>query len=178
MDGAVITTARLWLRQFTHDDSAFLVTLLNDPEFLRYIGDRGVRTEVDARAYLDAGPLVSYREHGYGLWCIVCRETGTAIGICGLLTRDTLPAPDVGYALLPAARGLGFAREAVAGVLVHARDVLQLSRVVAIVSPENARSARVLESLGFGRRALVVAAPGADAVWLYEQGSGAPDNPS
>lgn len=167
----MITTARLWLRPFTYDDAAFLVTLLNDPDFLRNIGDRGVRTEADACAYLDAGPLASYREHGYGLWCVLRRDTGAPVGICGLLNRDTLPAPDVGYALLPAARGIGFAREAVAGVLAHARESLQLSRVVAIVSPVNARSALVIESLGYQRTRLVVAAPGADPVWLYEPAS-------
>lgn len=168
MDGAVITTARLRLRPFTYDDAPFLVALLNDPDFLRHIGDRGVRTEADACAYLDAGPLASYREHGYGLWCALRRDTGTPVGICGLLNRQTLPAPDVGYALLPSARGVGFAREAVAGVLAHARETLQLSHVVAIVSPDNARSANVIASLGYQRTRLVVAAPGADAVWLYE----------
>lgn len=175
MDGAVIATARLWLRPFTYDDASFLVTLLNDPDFLHNIGDRGVRTEADARAYLDAGPLASYREHGYGLWCLVRSDAGVPVGICGLLRRETLPAPDVGYALLPAARGHGYAREAVAGVLAYARDTLRLPQVVAIVSPHNDRSLRVLESLGYHRREMIVAAPGADPVWLLQPRAARPD---
>lgn len=171
---AVITTARVRLRHFTYSDAAFLVTLLNDPDFLRHIGDRGVRTTDDAKAYLDAGPLASYRANGFGLWCAEHRDSGEPLGICGLLRRETLPAPDVGYALLPAARGQGYAREAVAGVLAHARDVLQISSVVAIVSPDNPRSAQLLESLGYRRTQLVVAAPGANPVWLYESGAAAP----
>jgi len=166
MVGAVFTTARLRLRQLTYDDAAFLVTLLNDPDFLQNIGDRGVRNEGDACGYLDVGPLASYAQHGFGLWCCERLDTGAPIGICGLLRRDTLPHPDVGYALLPEARGHGYAREAVAGVLRHAHERLQLSEIVAIVSPANERSLHLLEALGYERREMLVAAPGADPVWL------------
>jgi len=166
MSGAVLTTARLRLRQLTYDDAAFLVTLLNDPDFLQNIGDRGVRNEGDACGYLDVGPPASYGQHGFGLWCCERLDTGAPIGLCGLLRRDTLPHPDVGYALVPEARGHGYAREAVAGVLRHARERLQLSEIVAIVSPANERSLHLLETLGYERREMLVAAPGADPVWL------------
>jgi [ribosomal protein S5]-alanine N-acetyltransferase len=165
--GAVIETARLRLRELTYDDAAFLVTLLNDPDFLLNIGDRRVRTEADARVYLDTGPLASYAAHGYGLWCAERSDTSQPIGLCGLLCRDSLPHPDVGYALVTEARGYGYAREAVAGVLAHARDVLKLPRVVAIVSPGNVRSSRVLEMQGYHAAEMVIAAPGADPVRLY-----------
>lgn len=166
MGGVVLTTARLRLRQLDTDDAAFLVTLLNDPDFLRHIGDRGVRCDTDALGYLEAGPFASYAQHGFGLWCCERLDTGEPIGLCGLLRRDTLTHPDVGYALLPEARGHGYAREAVAGTLRHAREVLQLSEIVAIVSPANERSLHLLESLGYERTEMVVAAPGADPVWL------------
>lgn len=166
MGGVVLTTARLRLRQLTYNDAAFLVTLLNDPDFLRNIGDRGVRTDTDALGYLEAGPLASYAQHGFGLWCCERLDTGEPLGLCGLLRRDTLPHPDVGYALLPAARGQGYAREAVRGVLSHARDVLRLPEVVAIVSPANERSLHLLASLGYEQVEMVVASPGADPVWL------------
>lgn len=165
--GAVIETDRLRLRELTYDDAPFLVALLNDPEFLYNIGDRGVRTDADARVYLDAGPLASYAAHGFGLWCTERRDNGAPIGICGLLQRDSLPHPDVGYALVPEARGAGFAREAVAAVLAHARDTLGIGSVVAIVAPGNARSVRVLETLGYVPAQMVIAAPGADPVRLY-----------
>jgi [ribosomal protein S5]-alanine N-acetyltransferase len=166
MDGVVLTTARLRLRRLTYEDAAFLVTLLNDPDFLQNIGDRGVRTEADACGYLDMGPLASYAQHGFGLWCCERLDTGAPIGMCGLLRRDSLPHADVGYALLPGARGQGLAREAVSGVLQYARETLRLAEVVAIVSPANAPSLRLLESLGYERREMLVAAPGADPVWL------------
>ena len=166
--GVVLTTDRLRLRHLTYDDAPFLVTLLNDPAFLLNIGDRGVRNEADACAYLDAGPLASYTQHGFGLWCCESLGDGQPIGLCGLLRRDTLPHPDVGYALLPGARSHGYAREAVAGVLTYARDVLEIPHVVAIVSPHNATSIRVIESLGYTRTEMVVAASGADPVWLFQ----------
>jgi RimJ/RimL family protein N-acetyltransferase len=166
MDGVVLTTARLRLRRLTYNDAAFLVTLLNDPDFLHNIGDRGVRSDADALGYLEAGPLASYAQHGFGLWCCERIDTDESIGLCGLLHRDTLPHADVGYALLPEARGKGYAREAVSGVLSYARETLRLPEVVAIVSPANARSLHLLETLGYETREMVVAAPGADPVWL------------
>jgi ribosomal-protein-alanine N-acetyltransferase len=166
MDGVVLTTARLRLRQFTGHDAAFLVALLNDPDFLRYIGDRGVRSETDALGYLAAGPLASYAQHGFGLWCCERLDTGQPIGMCGVLRRETLPHPDVGYAMLPEARGHGYAREAVLGVLNFARDILCLTHVVAIVSPANERSLHLLDTLGYEREEMVVMSPGADPVWL------------
>ncbi|AMW05973.1 GNAT family N-acetyltransferase [Gemmatimonas phototrophica] len=168
VDGVVITTARLRLRRFTYEDAPFLVALLNDPAFLLHIGDRGVRTEADARQYLDFGPLASYEANNFGLWCVEHRDGGVPIGTCGLLKRPTLDDVDVGYALVPEARGAGYAREAVAGVLQYARETLQLPRVVAIVAPGNVASIRVVESLGYRADALVTSAPGLDPVMLYQ----------
>lgn len=167
-DGVVITTARVRLRRFTYEDAPFLVTLLNDAEFLLHIGDRGVRTEADARQYLDFGPLASYAANNFGLWCMERLDDDTPIGTCGLLKRPTLDDVDVGYALIPEARGAGYAREAVAGVLHYARTALQLPRVVAIVAPGNLPSIRVVESLGYRADTMVTSAPGHDPVMLYQ----------
>lgn len=167
-DGVVISTARLRLRRFTYEDAPFLVVLLNDAAFLQYIGDRGVRTEADARQYLDFGPLASYAANNFGLWCMERLDTGAPIGTCGLLKRPTLDDVDVGYALVPEARGAGYAREAVAGVLQYARETLMLSKVVAIVAPGNVASIRVVESLGYRADAMVTSAPGQDPVMLYQ----------
>ena len=167
-DGVVTTTARLRLRRFTYEDAPFLVVLLNDAEFLRHIGDRGVRSEADARQYLDFGPLASYAANNFGLWCVERLDTGEPIGTCGLLKRPTLDDIDVGYALVPSARGAGFAREAVAGVLAYAYQTLNLPKVVAIVAPGNLASIRVVESLGYRADGLVTSAPGQDPVMLYQ----------
>lgn len=163
----LITTERLVLAPFTADDAPFIVALLTDPDWLRYIGDRGVRTEEEARGYLAAGPLASYAAHGFGLYRVARRDTGVPIGMCGLLRRETLPDVDLGFAFLPAYRGQGYAREAAAATLAYARGTLGLARILAIVSPENAASIRVLEALGMGREGVVRLQAGGDALCLF-----------
>ncbi|WP_411281691.1 GNAT family N-acetyltransferase [Gemmatimonas sp.] len=144
----VITTERLTLDRFTLDDAAFIIELLTDPDWLRYIGDRGVRTVDDARGYLKHGPMASYTAHGFGLYRVVLRDAGVPIGMCGLLRRESLPDVDLGFAFLPAHRARGFAVEAASATLAYARESLGLNRILAIVSPGNAGSIRVLQKLG------------------------------
>ena len=136
------------MRGLTLEDAPFIVTLLNDPAFIRNIGDRGVRTEDDAHEYLQAGPQASYARHGFGL-CAVDLAGGPTIGICGLLQRDELPGPDIGFAFLPQYWSHGYAYESATAVVVDARARLGLETLLAIVSPGNAPSIRLLERLGF-----------------------------
>jgi ribosomal-protein-alanine N-acetyltransferase len=144
----VLETERLVLRHLTLNDAPFIVELLNDPSFLRYIGDRGVRNIQDARRYLLKGPIASYQKSGFGLYLAFLKETGDPIGICGLLKRDTLEDVDVGFALLPPHWGKGYARESAAAVLEQGRTAFGLKRIVAITSPDNAASISVLEKIG------------------------------
>jgi RimJ/RimL family protein N-acetyltransferase len=146
---AVLTTPRLRVRPLTLADAAFIVELLNDPAFIRNIGDRGVRTNDDARVYLTAGPLDSYERHGFGLCAVELTERGVPIGICGLLKRAELPGPDIGFAFLPQYRAQGYAREAAAAVQADAFARLGIDQILAIVNPDNAASIRLLERLGF-----------------------------
>lgn len=149
MSREVLRTARLALREFTEADAPFLVRLLNDPGFLRFVGDRGVRTEADARAYVASGPAASYAAHGFGLWRVDRLGDGAPLGMCGLLQRDFLDAPDLGYALLAEHAGQGYAREAAAATLAHARTALGLHTVYAFTDADNARSVALLLRLGF-----------------------------
>lgn len=142
-----LATARLRIRELTPADAPFILALLNDPDFIRNIGDRNVRTPDDARRYIEAGPMASYARHGFGL-CLVQTIDGEAIGICGVLKRDELPAPDIGFAFLPAYRSQGYALEAATAVLTYVRDVLRMPRLLAIVNPANQASIRLLERLG------------------------------
>jgi [ribosomal protein S5]-alanine N-acetyltransferase len=157
----VLETERLQLRQFTLDDAAFILRLLNDPGFVRYIGDKGVRDLDAARGYLQAGPMASYERHGFGLWCVGLRGEDTAIGMAGLIRRDYLDDMDIGYAFLPEYAGMGYALEAASAVMAHARGVLDAPRVLAIVDEDNASSIRLLEKLGFQGNG-VVRAPGSE----------------
>lgn len=143
-----LETPRLRLRPLTTGDAGFILALVNDPDWLRHIGDRGVHDLDGARAYLTRGPLAMYERHGFGLWAVEPREGGGPAGLCGLIRREGLDDVDIGFAFLQAFRGRGYAREAAAATLEHARRQLGLARVVAIVSPGNLASIRVLESLG------------------------------
>jgi ribosomal-protein-alanine N-acetyltransferase len=145
----VIETPRLTLRPLTTGDARFILTLLNEPSFVRNIGDRGVRTIADAESYIAAGPLASYERYGFGLYLVALHDPAVAIGICGLVKRDTLPDVDIGFAFLPQFWSRGYAFESASAVRDHARDKVGLRRLVAIVDPVNAGSIRVVEKLGF-----------------------------
>ena len=126
-----------------------MLELLNDPDFIRNIADRGVRTQEEAQRYIIEGPAASYEQHGFGLYLVEARESGVRVGICGLLRRDCHPDVEIGFAFLPAARGRNYASEAGKAVLdLGVRD-LQLERIVALTAPDNFASMRVLEKLGF-----------------------------
>jgi len=145
----VLETARLTLRKLTPGDAPFILELLNDPSFLRYIGDKGVRTREDAVGYINAGPIASYERHGFGLFLVELRDGAVPIGICGLLKRDWLEDVDVGFAFLPRFWSQGYAHEAAAAVLAFGRDTWRLSRILAITSPDNAASIGLLMKVGF-----------------------------
>jgi len=145
----ILKTARLQLRELAPRDAPFILDLLNEPSFIQNIGDRGVRTLEDAHAYLVNGPIASYTRHGFGLYLVELAGTERPIGICGILQRETLPDPDLGFAFLPAYWGQGFAFEAAAEVRRYARSELGVGRLLAITNPQNDPSIRLLEKLGF-----------------------------
>ena len=144
----VLETGRLRLRRLGPGDAGFVLRLVNDPDWLRYIGDRGVRTLDDAARYIADGPVAMYRRVGFGLFAVERKDDPAPIGICGLLRRDTLQDVDIGYAFLPEFRGLGYAVESAAAVLAWGRDVVGLARVIAITAPGNERSKALLEKIG------------------------------
>jgi RimJ/RimL family protein N-acetyltransferase len=144
----ILETERLMLRQMRVEDAEFIFELVNEPAFIRNIGDKGVRTLDDARDYILSGPVASYAKFGSGLYVVELKETGAAIGICGLLKRDSLEDVDIGFAFLERFRRQGFAYEAAAAVMEYGQNSLGLKRIVAITSPDNEGSIRVLEKIG------------------------------
>lgn len=151
----VAETDRLVLRRLTVEDAPFILELLNDPDWLRFIGDKGVRTLEDAQNYILTGPIESYARRGFGLFLVERKDDARSIGLCGLLKRDVLEDVDVGYAFLPGYRGKGYAVEAAAAALRFGKETVGLTRVAAITNPENARSIRVLEKLGLAFEKMV-----------------------
>lgn len=131
----MIETTRLLLREFTYSDSTFVIELLNDPAWIKNIGDKHVRTVADANTYLKNGPIASYRNNGFGLFAFELKSEGVIVGTCGLINRPGPDDVDVGFAFLPQFRGKGYALEASIAVLDAARSVHHLRRVLAIVLP-------------------------------------------
>ena len=165
----VLETRRLRLRRLQPADAAFIKELLNDALFIRYVGDKNVRTESDAVRYIESGPSASYRRYGFGLYCVALKDTIAPIGICGLLKRDSLPDADLGFALLKAYRRRGLAAEAARAVLHEAKSRWGLVRVLAITHPENAASIRTLNGLGFAASQDKVVVDGGEPVCLFHK---------
>ena len=163
----VIETERLNLREVSEADAAFVLELLNDPDFVRNVADRGVRTLEDARRYIAERFTAGYRRDGFGFWLVEPKDACAPAGICGLVKRDALPGIDVGYAFLPPFRSKGYAYESASAVVAYARDALGLKRVYAIVNSDNAISIRVLEKLGMKFERMVSLAPDEPSVRLF-----------
>jgi RimJ/RimL family protein N-acetyltransferase len=148
----ILETERLRLREFNLQDSKFIVELLNSPGWLKYIGDRGVKTEEQAIQFLKNGPMKSYAENGYGLSMVEKRDEGTPIGMCGIIKRVVLETPDIGFAFLPEFCGKGYAFEIASATLKYAEETLRLPQISAIALPENSKSIKLLEKLGLKYR--------------------------
>lgn len=144
----ILHTARMRLRKFTPDDADFIIELLNAPGWLRFIGDRNVRSVSQAITYLKEGPMKSYNDHGFGLYLVERKDPVAAIGMCGLLKRDSLEHPDIGFAFLPQYTGNGYAVEAAQATLLYAKEQLKIPTVAAITKADNQKSIRLLENIG------------------------------
>jgi len=147
-DIKILETDRLTLRHLTEEDAEFILTLLNEPDWIKYIGDRGIRTVEDAKKYIKEGPMTMYDEHGIGLYLIELKENAQPIGLCGLLHRDFLKDVDLGFALLSKYWGKGYAFEAAQGTLTYGAEMLGHSRIVGFTSLDNEKSSNLLQKLG------------------------------
>ena len=159
--------ARLNLGELSPADAAFILELVNEPAWLRFIGGRDKKTVEAARDYILNGPMEMYRRLGFGLWLVEARETGTPLGICGLIKREALADVDLGFAFLSRYHRQGYAIEAAAATMAYGKTVLGLTRMVAVVSPDNEGSCRLLEKLGFSFERMIQLSEQAPAVKLY-----------
>ena len=140
---------RLRFRLPSGNDAGFYHRLMNEPDYIRFIADHGIRTEDDARNYINNKSLARFATHGVGLWVIEPKQAPEPIGVCGLVVRNELKYPDLGFAFLEEHRGNGYGREAGQAVLEFVQKELKLSTLCAITNPENQRSANLLVKLGF-----------------------------
>ena len=145
----LLETERLLLRQFNSDDAPFILELVNSPGWLQFIGDRNIHSIEDAVRYLNEGPIQSYQKNEFGLSCIVLKSSSQPIGMCGLIRRDFLSDPDLGFAILPEYQGHGYMQEVAAGYLNYIHQCFRMPAVLAITIRHNQRSISLLQRLGF-----------------------------
>lgn len=151
----ITETDRLILRYLTHDDKHFIMRLVNEPSWLRFIGDRNVHSPEDAVRYITDGPMAMYAKHGFGLFLVALKDSGTPIGMCGLLKRDTLEHVDIGFAFLPEYWGQGYAYEAAAATMTYGQTQHGLKKIIAITSPDNISSIKLLKKLGLTEKEVI-----------------------
>ncbi|MEM8994561.1 MAG: GNAT family N-acetyltransferase [Acidobacteriota bacterium] len=160
----IVETERLRLRRLTRLDAPFMVGLLNEPAWLRFIGDRGVRTAEDAQAYLEKSYLAGYARDGFSMFLVERLADGAALGVCGLMRRDVLDDVDLGFGFKREHRRRGYAREAAEAMLRWGHETLGLGRIVAITDPDNAASIELLGKLGFRDEGLIRPYAGGEVV--------------
>lgn len=144
----VLETKRLRLKEFDSNDDEFIIELVNTPQWIDNIGDRGVKNKKDAINYLINGPIKSYKCNGFGLWKIEIKENNSPIGMCGLIKREYLENVDIGFALLPDYFGKGYGLEAAEATLMYAKNKLHLSNIVGITDATNEASIKLLNKIG------------------------------
>jgi ribosomal-protein-alanine N-acetyltransferase len=146
----ILETQRLILREMDSAiDAEFVFELLNSEGFIKYIGDRGVRSLDDARDFIETRYRQSYRDHGYGLYTVELKSNGKQVGICGFVRRDSLPGPDIGFAFLPEHEGNGYGYESGSAIMEYGSEKLDFDEVLAITTLDNTPSMKLLEKLGF-----------------------------
>ena len=163
----ILETERLILREIVEADADFIYDLLNQPSFIKYIGNRSVHSVEAAREFIENRYRQSYREHGFGLYAVELKKSGAPIGICGFVRRETLPDADIGFAFLPQFERKGYAYESADAVMKYGRDVLGLKRVLAITTIDNESSGKLLAKLGFKFERLIKQPPNEEELKLF-----------
>ena len=141
-------TERLVLKPFAVSDAAFLLTLLNSPKWLQFIGDRNVHTEEEAVDYIKVRMISQLDRLGFGNNLVIRKEDNTPMGACGLYERPGLPMVDIGFAFLPEFEGKGYGYEAASCLMQAGKEVFKLKKVCAIATRENTVSQKLLGKLG------------------------------
>lgn len=163
----VMETDRLILRKLSADDAPFILKLVNEPTWLRFIGDKGVRTLEDARNYILTGPMDMYSRLGFGLYLVERKDGNIPIGMCGLIKRASLEDVDIGFAFLSGFQSQGYGYEAASATMEYGLNKLNLKRIVAITSKDNHVSSRLLEKIGMKFDRFLVLPPESEELKLY-----------
>ena len=163
----ILETERMTLREVTTGDAKFILDLLNQPSFIRYIGDRNVRTLEQARDYIESRFMESYKKFGFGMWAVDLKEMHAPVGICGFVKRESLPDADIGFAFLPQYEKKGYAYESAVAVMEYGKSVLGLKTILAITSLDNESSGKLLEKINFKFERLIKLPPENEELKLF-----------
>lgn len=163
----VLETERLILRHATVDDAPFMFQLLNDPSWIKFIGDRNIKTIEDAKNYTQKNIIQSYEKNGFGLFLTELKKDNTPIGLCGLVNRPQIEDIDIGFAFMPNFKGKGYGYESASAVMEYARKEVGLKKIAAITVKENIRSIALIEKLGLHHEKTFAFDGGSDIVELY-----------
>ena len=163
----ILETERTILREVAETDASFILDLLNHPAFIRYIGDRKVRSVEQAREYIESRFTGSYKQFGFGMWVIELKADNTPIGVCGFVRREKLPDADIGFALLSRFEKKGYGFETAAAAMRYGSEELNLERVLAITSQDNEASGKLLGKLGFKFDGLIKISDDAEEAKLF-----------
>jgi len=144
----VAETNRLTISKFTIADAPFFLELVNTPHWIKYIGDRNIKTIREAEQRIINGHIKSYETHGFGFYKLNLKENNNPIGTCGLIKRDTLEHVDIGFAFLPEYESKGYGFESSKAILKIAKDEFKLETILAITLLTNQPSINLLEKLG------------------------------
>lgn len=164
-----LITNRLEIRELTLEDADFIFELLNQISWKKYIGNKNIKTIDDAKQYILDNPLKMYQTHGFGLWCVTKIYSKQALGVAGIIKRDTLPMVDIGFAFLDRYSGHGYALEACKSIIDYAKSRFHYDHILAIVKPENKRSIGLLNKLDFHFKEQIHLNPADDAINLMEK---------
>lgn len=142
-----IETERLTLRAFSEADATALFELSQDPDVMRYVGERRVPTLQESWRGV-AGMIGHWAMRGYGQWAIEERASGQFIGRAGIINPVDWPGPEVGYLLGKAWWGHGYATEAARAAMDWGFEQVGFPELISLIFAENVRSIAVATRLG------------------------------
>lgn len=163
-------TERLTLRITAAEDAPLVLALLNMPKWLKYIGERNVKSLAAAEQYIADRMTPQYERLGYGNYTVIRKADGVKMGTCGLYDREGLDGIDIGFAFLPAYEGKGYGYEAARRITDFAREELKMPAIRGITVAENIASRRLLEKLGMTFKEYVRLPDDEEKLLLYETG--------
>ena len=141
-----LTTERLLLRPFREDDVGDYAAMCSDPEVMRFLGGK-TWSRMDAWRHI-ATVLGHWQLRGFGLWAVEEADTGIFVGRVGFIHPEGWPGFELGWTLVRAHWGKGYATEAAQRALEYAFEDLGREHVISLIHPRNAASLAVAERLG------------------------------